>query len=48
MSDQRKVESDEHASRPGPITFVLLAALVCVYFVVAYRPQIETFLGIQF
>jgi hypothetical protein len=48
MSEPNKMPALEHASRPGIISYILLAGLLIVYFVVAYRPSIESFLGVQF
>lgn len=49
MSELKKIPAgQEPASRPGIISYIILAGLVCVYFAVAYRPAIENLLGVQF
>ncbi len=40
-----KTDPDD-MSRPGPITFLILAAIAGVYVFFAYRDQVLTFLGI--
>jgi hypothetical protein len=37
----------EDMSRPGPITFVILAGLACFYAFYSYHDRILAFLGLQ-
>ena len=37
----------EDMSRPGPITFVVLAGIACVYVFFSYHDRVLAFLGLQ-
>ena len=41
-----KTDPDD-MSRPGPVTFVILAAVAVVYVAVSYGDQILTYLGLR-
>lgn len=47
MEPQRQKTDPDDMSRPGPVTFLIVAALVVVYVVVSYGDQIMGYLGLR-
>ena len=37
----------EHASKPGPITYVILATLLVIYLIAIYGSSLKRFFGIE-
>jgi len=39
--------AQEHASKPGPITYVILAVLLGVYLIAVYGESLKRFVGLE-